>query len=419
MRLIYRLITVIMLLAVWVAVGQAATIEVWLPFADTTPQSKAMIAAVEGFRAINPDVEIETVFNLGEAKIIAAIAAGAAPDIVQLQGNWIIAWARRGLLEPLDAIVERAGINLNDFWPPLFSPATWDGRLYAMPWTTEIHFGLLWDKDLLEQAGAPSDTAPRTLPELDALHKKITRVTSDGKLERVGFIPWEAGMPTNALHYFGGVFGGVMFDPGAGRFSVNDAGHVAALNWMVSYTEDFTVAQVAPFVPPVQKVGGGGLAMGLVVPSYVSWAQTYQPQARFGLGMVPPLTENGPRGDFLAGWGLGIPAGKPFKPEVWQFLKFLLTSPEGTAATAAASSTLPSYRRTRVLQEWANDPLLRTFVDIAYMAVRSRPPVPDPGVWVSTLDNAVRQALAGGNPQALLDEANRLLQAHYDEVVER
>ncbi|HEX8231732.1 MAG TPA: extracellular solute-binding protein [Caulobacteraceae bacterium] len=93
---------------------------------------------INRFKAENPDVNIDTnvIAWPGYAQLTAQIAAGDPPDLVTMHQGVISDYQRRGLLEPMDAILREAGVRPRDFTAAGRRGVTKDGRIYGLPWDT-------------------------------------------------------------------------------------------------------------------------------------------------------------------------------------------------------------------------------------------------------------------------------------------
>jgi multiple sugar transport system substrate-binding protein len=89
-------------------------------------------------------------------------------DLMMLDVIWVPEFARAGWLLDLTPRVEREG--LAPYFPSAVAAATWDGRLWALPWNMNV--GLLYYRaDLLARHGL---SPPRTWEELIAQVRLIT-----------------------------------------------------------------------------------------------------------------------------------------------------------------------------------------------------------------------------------------------------
>lgn len=112
-----------------------------------------------------------------------SLDGGHAPfDVLSLDVIWVQEFAKAGWIAPLDDLSTMVG--LEDFFPGPIEAATWDGRLYALPWYIDAGV-LYYRKDLLERyALAP----PRTWPEMLRAARLVLDAEQASKL--VGFV-WQ------------------------------------------------------------------------------------------------------------------------------------------------------------------------------------------------------------------------------------
>src|SRR5581483_3162157 len=75
-------------------------------------------------------------------------------DVLNIDVNWTSEFAAAGWIRPLP----RDRFPLQSFLPPVVDTATYDGRLYAVPYVTNAGL-LLYRKDILAKEGVPP---PRT-----------------------------------------------------------------------------------------------------------------------------------------------------------------------------------------------------------------------------------------------------------------
>jgi ABC-type glycerol-3-phosphate transport system substrate-binding protein len=153
---------------------------------------KEMIAA---FQKENPDVTItfqDEPHGDYEVKLLASIAAGNPPDIVNLLDYLFPQYVSRGILAPLDPDALGMGSieEVRDLYmPAALSGLTIDGETYGLPEEFNT-LALFINGDHMRDIGLdPDDPAnyPKTWDDLFALAKKLQKVGADGKVERIGF----------------------------------------------------------------------------------------------------------------------------------------------------------------------------------------------------------------------------------------
>ncbi len=129
---------------------------------------------LSGFSKEFPDIEVEVVqlsWSNGFDKIVTAIAAGAAPDVVELGNTWVASFASQGVLlevgkEDLEKYRNFPGMN----------SAEYKGKYYGYPWLLGTR-AMFYNVDLMIKAGLDPDNPPQTWSELLNAVKKISTLT--------------------------------------------------------------------------------------------------------------------------------------------------------------------------------------------------------------------------------------------------
>ena len=136
---------------------------------------------INKFEAENPDVRIRinVVAWPGYTQLSAQIAAGDPPDLVTMHQSVIADYQARGLLEPMDAVLQDAGITAASFTPAGQRGVIKDGRIFAMPMDTigglfHVNTGLMQQAGLM-QDGRP--VMPRSPAELLDHARRFQRAT--------------------------------------------------------------------------------------------------------------------------------------------------------------------------------------------------------------------------------------------------
>jgi ABC-type glycerol-3-phosphate transport system substrate-binding protein len=146
------------------------TVTIWCHFAGTNYEIlKRFIAK---FNDANPDIEIKTT-SIGASEILpkylAAVAAGAPPDIFHAPGYVPPDLARDKVIVPLDSMVKLPPTILKNFEPI----TVYDGQRFGVP----VNGGLgamCYNLDLFEKAGLDPAKLPQTWDELLSASLKIT-----------------------------------------------------------------------------------------------------------------------------------------------------------------------------------------------------------------------------------------------------
>ncbi|MFD5475088.1 ABC transporter substrate-binding protein [Streptomyces sp. NPDC127105] len=125
-------------------------------------------------------------------------------DVLNIDVNWTSEFAAAGWIRPLP----RERFPLKTFLPPVVGTATYDGRLYAVPYVTNAGL-LLYRKDVLDKEGV---APPRTWAELEHAARTIApKYGLDGYAGQ--FLPYE-GLTVNAAEAVYSAGGTILGDEG-------------------------------------------------------------------------------------------------------------------------------------------------------------------------------------------------------------
>ncbi|OIK01699.1 ABC transporter substrate-binding protein [Streptomyces sp. MUSC 14] len=133
-------------------------------------------------------------------------------DVLNIDVNWTSEFAAAGWIRPLP----QDRFPLKSFLPPVVNTATYEGRLYAVPYVTNAGL-LLYRKDVLAKAGVPP---PRTWAELERDAKTIAPEYGLGGYAGQ-FLPYE-GLTVNAAEAVYSAGGTILGDEGT-RVTVDSA----------------------------------------------------------------------------------------------------------------------------------------------------------------------------------------------------
>jgi multiple sugar transport system substrate-binding protein len=102
-----------------------------------------MTSMINRFNAENPDVQVDVnvVAWPGYPQLTAQMAARDPPDLVTMHAGVISDYAAKGLLEPVEPYLAKAGLSPDSFTEASRLGVTMGGRIYGLPWDTH---GGLW-----------------------------------------------------------------------------------------------------------------------------------------------------------------------------------------------------------------------------------------------------------------------------------
>ncbi len=320
----------------FLAQAPATSITFWRSFAG--PSAEAQEEMVARFNASQSAVAVEAVFQgfyleLAQ-QLMAAIAARRLPDLVTLDTGLAVSFARDGLLQPLDALLDGPdGIGREFFTPGMLEAGQVDGVQYLIPFAISTPV-LYYNEEMLADAGIAEP--PQTWGELFEQARAIHAHYGDGTFGlsyEIRF--WWLQAQIWAL-------GGQISDSDHNTFIDSEI-------WVEHLTElqDLVLRERAANIPP-SAAGGitADLASGRAAMMVTSSAQLANVLNAVGdsftLGVAP--LPGGPAGRMvpLGGSGLVIPAGLPQAQveAAWDFLSFLVSA-ESNAYFSSRSGYLP------------------------------------------------------------------------------
>ncbi|MEU9305272.1 extracellular solute-binding protein [Streptomyces sp. NPDC048269] len=165
-------------------------------------------------------VELPGSADQQRSQLLGALQSGSAEyDVVNLDVTWIPEFADAGLVQQLpDELVDA------DVIPSVAATAGWDGKLYAVPFNSDVGL-LFYRRDYLKNAGV-TDTELGKDTEWSTVQRLIGNVSDAGRSTRDGYekgwttqlAPYE-GLTVNGIEAFASAVDGLRLTDGAGRYT--------------------------------------------------------------------------------------------------------------------------------------------------------------------------------------------------------
>ena len=321
--------------------------------------------------------------------VINLEARAAGFDVLMLDVIWVPEFARAGWL--LDLSDRWAPRDRAEHFPATVTAATHDGRVWAVPWVTNVGM-LYYRRDLLERHGL---TPPRTEAELARQARLVREREASGI---AGFV-WQGkqyeGLVVNVLESFWAE--GTDLVDADGRLLPDPARAADAL----ARRRDFLASGASPPLVSAadeevsRREFGSGRAVFLRNWPYaidVFEAAGSAVRGRVGLAALPG-------GGALGGAHLGINRGTRHPDAAWRLVEFLARADaqRAIASTVGLHPTRPALLTSPELRE-----IFRT--------ARPRPVTPWYQTMSATLQPEFSAAILGIKPpQQALDDARRRL----------
>jgi len=333
-----RIATIIVLLA---GTGTASAaprvpIEFWTislqPLA--THSIQGMIARYE---AVHPGVQVRWIdiqlAALAE-KLLAAIAGGIPPDVVNLNTETTIRMAQAGALVDMDAAVP-AAVRAR-YFPNIWASLRVRGRAYGIPWYVEPDV-LAYNRELFGRAGLNPAYPPVTM---DAYIQ--TAVTIKQKTGVYGFMP---NVDTIRMLTIFQEEGLPVLSPDRRRAVFDSPAHAALLAQYVDlYRRDMFPADTLErgYLGATERYAAGQLAMLVTGPEFLLRVRSDGPDAYRDTLVAPAPLGRGGVID-LPTMDLAVPLASRHRADAVEFALFI-TNDENQFALAHVLVAFPSTR---------------------------------------------------------------------------
>jgi multiple sugar transport system substrate-binding protein len=330
---------VVMLNATLLALGQ--TTIVWSFWGDPG-ELPPNYEVIEAFEANHPDIKIEVQHAPWGSyfdRLQTQMAGGTAPDVMFL--NNIPSYASRGVLMPLDDLIERDDFDTSTYLEGLLDVFSHDGQIYGFARDNDTNV-LYYNKDLFDQAGVDYPNADWAWDDLRRAAKALTRTDARGRTIQFG-LALEKNRYPQWIYQNGGR---VVDDPlDASEFYMDSPEAKEAIGYIAGMIlEDESV----PSFDAMQELGSttelfstGRVAM---VMTNAARIPTFR-DASFDWNVAPlPKGPTGLRANTLGGAGYVMSSTTQNPEEAWTFLKFL-AGPEGQSIFAGTGVAVPASFR--------------------------------------------------------------------------
>ena len=383
------------------------------------------------FNQGNPNIHVRLLYvpnNLSSnQKLFLSISAGMPPDCTFVDGPQVCEWAARGAIESLDDFMAKHGVRNEDFWGPCVRQNQFRGKTYALTYCADPNFAFFWNKEQFRAAGMLEGGPPKTLEDLDRMARALTATYANGRITRIGFIPWNVFGYANSIFTWGWAFGGEFYDPETQRITCGEDPHILeAARWMKSYADEYGFEKINSFAEGFGDQEDnpfirGKIAMAAGHVSNIKLFQKYAPDLDYGACPFPyPARMGSDHSAWMGGWCMSVPRGSRHPDEAFQFIRWLCTDAEAGKSMIATTGTFPGYIHSAGFDLVKGNEKLEIFYDILKNTQHQRPVMPAQAKFMGALDRAISYVLNRLKPpeQALLD-AQTDTQKELDRVLKK
>ncbi|GGT12122.1 ABC transporter substrate-binding protein [Streptomyces chromofuscus] len=347
-----------------------------------------------------PDSADET-----RAQMITDLRGGARGrfDVLNIDVAWTSEFAAAGWIRPLP----RDRFPLGAFLPPVVDTATYDGRLYAVPYVTNAGL-LLYRKDVLDREDVPP---PRTWAELERAARTVApKYGLDGYAGQ--FLPYE-GLTVNAAEAVYSAGGTILGDEGE-RVTVNSNAAREGLGFLARGVREGWIPQQA--LTYKEEESKQAFLDGRLL-FLRNWPYAYATASAAGsplagkVGAVPLPGPDGPGTSVLGGSNLAVGSHARHPDTAARLIAYLTSEPvQRQVLTRGALPPVRAalYEDPELVRDFPYLPTLRTSV----LTAAPRPKSPRYDQVSLVVQAVVRDAMTGrGTPERAVRRLARELAA--------
>jgi multiple sugar transport system substrate-binding protein len=318
----------------------------------------------------HPDVTLDVVGGDSDQKIVAAIRAGNAPDVVSSFNSYNV-----GVYCGTKAWIDLARfMTESHISPSMFPKATqyytqYNGVRCALPLLADT-YGLYYNTALFKKAHITHP--PRTISELTADAKKLTVRNKDGSLKVVGFDP-TIGFYENVPERWAQAFGAKYIDSKGHAILGEQPAWQKMMKWQKSLIDWYGYKNLVKFQAGLgdefSSSNGfqtGKLAMNMDGEWRVAFIHNEVPNLPYATAPLP-VDDAHPElygSGYVNGTIIGIPKNGHHTEQAWQLVKYLTTDTHALAELANGLRNVPTTPASAKSKELIPDKNFATFLKI-------------------------------------------------------
>jgi ABC-type glycerol-3-phosphate transport system substrate-binding protein len=400
--------------------GARVELEYWEKW--TGFEAGAMRSVVDDFNASQDRIHVNySSISQIDHKLMLATAGGVPPDVAGVYSWMLSVYAENNALTPLDRMAAAAHITRDQYIDVFWRMCMHQGHLWALP-STPSSTALIWNKKLFRQAGLDPNQPPRSIAELEAFNKKLTRWRPDGSLESMGYIPE---MPGYWDSLWGLWFGASLWN-GRDALTANSPENLAACQWIESYPKRFGARNLLMFqagfgnlASPQNPFFTGRLAMEMEGVWVYNYIKNYAPaDLEWGVAPFPTVDPARLKDVALVEMdALVIPAGSKHPGEAFQFIQYVNTQKNMEKLCLGQRKFSPLLACSAAFYQKHPDPYISNFVALAKSPnARYAPPLTNWTQYSHDMNNAVNRIWTG---KATAGDALDDVQQREQQIFER
>ncbi len=348
----------------------------------------------------HPNVTVDVLGSINDDKIVAAIRAGNAPDVASSFNSYDVGiYCGTGGWIDLSSKLKSSGIPLSSFPAATNYYTQFGGKKCALPLLADT-YGLYYNKDQFKAAGIAGP--PKTIAELTADAKKLTRFNADGSIKVLGFDPF-IGFYENTPERWVTAWGAKWLDPSNKSILAKQPGWSNWMKWLKSYVNWIGYRKLVKFQAGLgdEFSASNAFEVGKIAMNYdgewrVAFIQAEHPKLNYGTSPMPVANPKLYGSGYINGTIIGIPKNGKHEAEAWDLVKYLTTNTHALAELSNGLRNVPSTSASLTSKELTPDAHFATFLKIFGNKYSSTSPITAAGVsYTNAVQNFATKWQAG------------------------
>ena len=348
----------------------------------------------------HPNVTVDVVGSINDDKIVAAIRAGNAPDVASSFNSYDVGiYCGTGGWIDLSSKLKSSGIPLSTFPAAPNYYTQFGGKKCALPLLAD-DYGLYYNKDQFKAAGIAGP--PKTIAQLTAYAKKLTKFNPDGSIKVLGFDPF-IGFYENTPERWVTAWGANWLDSSHKSILAKQPGWSNWMKWLKSYVNWIGYKKLVKFQAGLgdEFSASNAFEVGKLAMNYdgewrVAFIQAEHPKLNYGTAPMPVANPKLYGSGYINGTIIGIPKNGKHEAEAWDLVKYLTTNTHALAELSNGLRNVPSTQASLTSKELTPDAHFATFLKIFGNKYSSTSPITAAGVsYTNAVQNFATKWQAG------------------------
>jgi multiple sugar transport system substrate-binding protein len=406
--------------------AKATNITIWVGW--SAAELKAFKGVVAEYDRNHPEVTVKVVGGINDDKITAAIRSGNVPDVVSSFTSANVGnYCKSGAWIDLKPFLTKDKIDVAMFPKTSQYYTQYNGKRCALPLLADV-YGFYYNKQMFKAAGLKGP--PKTMSQLTAYAKKLTKRNSDGSIKVAGYNPFLGFYSGNApdLTVYAPLFGAKWIDSSGKSILSKDPAWAKLLRWQKNLVDWYGYTKLQKFNAGAADEFSashafeiGKLAMMIDGEWRVAFISREHPSLDYGTAPAP--VDDSKPGLYGAGYVngtiIGIPKGVKHKDQAWSLVKYLTTNSHALAVFSNGIRNVPTTKASLTSPDIKPDAHFKTFLKIFANPNSTTSPITAAGNAYGTLIQAFTvkwQAGHAGDLQKGLQKLDKQIDAQLKQA---